>query len=176
MIQLSLLMLWLAIFFGILGFLRGWNKELIATAGIVLALFAIFQFDGFFRGTLFLTLPPTQVFFIQFTIFFAVVAFVYQARDLAGTQNRNEDDWQSGFLGVLIGALNGYLIGGSLWYFLDINEYPIEQFVVAPGANSASAQSLHLMPILLLGGGASGTGDLMAFGVLILLFIVLVVI
>lgn len=172
MIQLSTLMWWMAIFFGIIGFLRGWKKEIIASAGIVLMVFAVFQFDSLMRGTLFLALPPGQIFFIQCVFLFGVVFLVYQARDVGGAHIRKENDWQAGLLGSLMGAFNGYLIGGSLWYFLDINEYPWSNFFIAPAANSPAAQSVNLMPMVLFGGGS---GDILALGVLVLLFFALVV-
>jgi len=175
-IQLSSLMWTLGIFFAIIGFLRGWVKELVATAGLVLALFTIFQFDGLLRGTVFVTLPRSQIFLLQMGFFFAVAFIVYQTQDIGGAERRDERDIQAGLIGTVIGFLNGYLIGGSLWYFLDINEYPLEQFVIAPAADSASAQSVNLIPLVLLGGGASGTGDLLAIGVIILLFLVLIVV
>jgi hypothetical protein len=168
-------MWWMAVFFGIIGFLRGWKKELVATAGIVLAMFAVFQFDSIMRGTFFLSLPPAQIFFVQCIFLFGVVFFVYQAKDIGGAHARKENDWQAGLLGALMGAVNGYLIGGSLWYFLDINEYPWEQLVAAPVPGSPSVQAFNIIPIVLIGGGASGTGDLFALGVLILLFFALVV-
>ena len=175
MIQLSTLMWWMAIFFGIIGFLRGWKKEIVATAGIVMIVFAGMQFDSLLRGTLFLTLSRGQIFFVQCLLLLGAVFFVYQARDVGGAHIRKEEDWQAGLLGALMGAFNGYLIGGSLWYFLDINEYPWSDFFVAPAAGSAAAQSIGLIPVVLMGGGASGTGDLLALGVLILLFFALVV-
>lgn len=176
MIQLSTLMWSLGVFLAIIGFLRGWNRELVGTAGIVLAMFALFQFDGLLRGTLFLALPPSQVFLLQAALFLFAVIFVYQARELGGAEERDERDLQSGFLGAVVGFFNGYLIGGTLWYFLDINEYPLEQFVIAPSATSPSAEALNWMPLVLLGGGASSTGDILAVAVLALLFIVLVVV
>lgn len=174
MIELSALMWTFAIFFGILGFLRGWNKEVVATAGIVMAVFAIFQIDGFVRGYIFVRMPPSQVFLLQGAVFCAMVFFLYRAKDIGGTQRRDEKDWQAGILGAAIGFFNGYLIGGSLWYFLDINEYPLTQFVVAPSPTGPSAQSLGWIPIVLVGGGASGTGDLLAVIVLVLLFVVFI--
>lgn len=174
MIQLSSLMWVSALFFGMIGYLRGWNRELVATSGITLVMFAIFQFDSILRGTVFLLLPRDQVFLIQATAFLAVVYFVYQADELAGATRRSGSNLQSGFLGALAGAFNGYLIIGALWYFLDINEYPLTQFVTAPGPNSPGAQSIGLMPLVLIGGGAGGTGDLLAVLVVALLFFVLV--
>lgn len=176
MIQLSSFMWATAIFFAIIGFLRGWNKELVSTAGILLGLFAIFQFDGFLRGTLFLQMPREQVFALEAGFFMVIVVLMYQARILAASDRRDNRNFQSSLLGILVGAVNGYLIGGSLWYFLDINEYPLPQFITAPAANSPSAAALGQMPLVLIGGGAGGTGDLLAIMVIGLLFVVLVVI
>jgi hypothetical protein len=167
----------MGVFFAITGFLRGWNKELVSLVGIVLAMFALFQFDGLLRGTIFLALPPTQVFLLQAAVFIAMVVFLYQGGAIgSGTDRRDEDDWQAGFLGAGVGFFNGYLVAGTLWYFLDINEYPFEELIVAPAANSLSAQAVNLMPLVIVGGGASGTGDILAVVVLVLLFMVLMVV
>lgn len=177
MIQLSTLMWATGIFFAITGFLRGWNKELVSLVGIVLSIFALFQFDGLLRGTIFLALPPTQVFLLQAVVFVGMVVFLYQGGAIGtGADRRSEDDWQAGFLGSGVGFINGYLIAGTLWYFLDINEYPFEELIIAPAANSLSAQAVNLIPLVLVGGGASGTGDVLAVVVLVLLFLVLMVV
>lgn len=172
MIQLSALMWTAAIFFALIGFLRGWNRELLSSAGILLAVFALFQFDGLLRGTVFLAMRREQIFFLQAVAFLFVVFVVYQARELESMQRR-DDDTGAGFLGALVGAFNGYLIVGSLWYFLDINEYPLSQFMVAPAVNSPSGDTINLIPLVLVGGGTSGTGDLLAVGVIVLLFFLL---
>jgi hypothetical protein len=177
MIQLSSLMWTCAIFFAFVGFLRGWNRELVATAGIVLALFTVFQVDPILRGIFFVSLPREQLFLLELVFFLAVVFVIYQSRELSGGARRGgaDDNWQTGILGGIVGFLNGYLISGSLWYLLDINEYPFSQFVTAPGVASPSAQSINSIPLVIIGGGASGTGDLLAIGVIALLFIVLLV-
>ncbi|MCA9912141.1 MAG: CvpA family protein, partial [Anaerolineae bacterium] len=133
MIQLSTLMWATGIFFAIIGFLRGWNKELVSLVGIVLMVFALFQFDSLLRGTVFLALPPAQVFVVQAVIFLGGVIFLYQGAAIgAEADRRAEDDWQAGFLGAAVGFINGYLITGTIWYMLDINEYPFEELVIAP--------------------------------------------
>lgn len=174
MIQLSSLMWTVAIFFALIGFLRGWNRELVATAGIVLALFTVFQFDSFLRGVLLATFARDQVFIIQAGFFGVVVFTIYQAREFRDSR-RGDPNVQSGVLGGLVGFLNGYLISGSVWYLLDINEYPLAQFVTAPSPASPSAASLNWIPLVLLGGGTSGTGDILTVAVIILLFFVIVV-
>lgn len=179
MIQFYSLMWVAAFFFGVMGYLRGWNRELLAASGIVLTMFAIFQFDAFLRVSIYALLPREQVFLLQTFIFLAVVWLVYQASDARGGGRRGTptqaETVGANLLGVLAGAFNGYLIIGTLWYFLDINEYPFSQWLVAPAPGSPSAQNLGLMPLMLVGGGAGGSGDLLALGVIGLLFFVLVI-
>jgi hypothetical protein len=178
MIQLSN-MLWLSAIFGaIIGYQRGWNREVISMAGIVLGWFALFQFDSLIRGTLLATMSFDQVFLVQILLFGAVTFFAYQTRIFTpegrAGENRRERT-QSGILGALVGFFNGYLIWGTFWYFLDINEYPLAPYVIAPTPGSASATSLNLIPIVFFGGGLDGTGDFLTAVVIVVLFIVLVV-
>ncbi|NJR12566.1 hypothetical protein HC776_01390 [bacterium] len=176
MIQFYSLMWVAAFFFGVMGYLRGWNRELLAASGIVLTMFGLFQFDAFLRVSVYALLPRDQVFLLQVFIFLAIVYLVYQTSDVRQTRRGTAvtETVSSSFLGVLAGAFNGYLIIGTLWYFLDINEYPFSQWVVAPAPGSPSAQNLGLMPLMLIGGGSGGSGDLLALSVIGLLFFVLV--
>ncbi|MFN8371963.1 MAG: CvpA family protein [Anaerolineae bacterium] len=178
MIQLSY-MLWLCAIFGaIIGFHRGWNREVISMAGIVLGWFALFQFDSLIRGTLLATMSFDQVFLVQALLFAAITFFSYQTRIFTpegrGNENRRERT-QSSILGALVGFFNGYLIWGTLWYFLDINEYPLAPYITAPAPGSASAASLNMIPIVFFGGGLDGTGDFLTAVVIVVLFVVLVV-
>jgi hypothetical protein len=176
MIQLSAVLVMMSIFFGIIGFLRGWNKELIATAGIILGLFALFQFDSVLRGAILRGVALDQVFVIQSLIFITIVFFAYQTRALGRGDRPGRSNLQEGVLGALVGSLNGYLIWGSLWYFMDINSYPLAPAIVAPAANSSSAVAINYLPLMILGGGAEGSGDLLAVAVIVLFRFVLVVI
>lgn len=179
MIQLSAMMWTLALFFAIIGFLRGWNRELVSTAGIILGLFALFQFDSLLRGTLLANVPRDQVFLVQAGVFIAIVFFAYQTRSVTAPDLRRQsgrDNLQESVLGGLLGFLNGYLVWGSLWYFMDINEYPLAPYIIAPAPGSPSDQARSLLPLVILGGGPTGTGDLLAVAVIILFVIVLILI
>lgn len=177
MIQLSALMIVLAIFFAIIGFLRGWNKELIATAGIILGLFALFQFDSLIRGVLLAGVSQDQVFLVQATLFIVVVFFAYQTRALGrGDRPQGRDNLQESILGGIVGFVNGYLIWGSLWYFMDINQYPFSPWIVAPAPGSPSDQARDLLPLVILGGGINGDGNLLAIAVIVLFLFVLIII
>jgi hypothetical protein len=71
--------------------------------------------------------------------------------------------------------MNRYLIAGTLWYFLDINEYPLAPLVIAPGPGSPSERALDLLPLVILSGGVNGGGDFLAIAVIGLFFVVLLV-
>jgi len=173
MIQLYSLMWILAAFGAFIGFLRGWNREIIATAGILLGSFALFQFDALLRGTLLLGFPRDQAFFIQVMLFLIVVYFAYQNRVFEIEDEENSI--QSSLLGGIVGLANGYLVGGSIWYFLDINEYPFAPFISAPAPDSPSAEALGTIPLVILNGGTAGSGDLFIIGVIVIFLLVLVV-
>lgn len=178
MVQMSAMLWGTGIFFAILGFLRGWNKEIIATAGIVLAAFALFQFDTLLRGWLLANATLDQVFLVEIAAFFAVVFFAYrldaaigdnEPRSSQGTRNL-----LNGMLGALAGFFNGYLIWGVIWYFLDISQYPFAPLITAPADGSPSAASIDLIPLVLVAGGTEGSGEVFALVVLALFFLALV--
>jgi len=175
MIQLSSLMWAMAVFFAIFGFMRGWNKEIIAVAGTVVAAFFLFQLDSIFRGLLYARVSRDQAFLLQAGVFCSIVFVGYRTRSIVITRGvRN--DLQTNILGALVGFLNGYLIGGTLWYFLDINEYPLAPLVVAPAPGSPSDQARELLPIVILGGGLTGSGDFLTIAVIGLFLVVMFVI
>ena len=118
----------------------------------------------------------SQVFFIQTGLFITVVFFAYQTRGPLKSDNSGRDTLQESVLGSLLGFLNGYLIWGTIWYFLDINQYPLTPWVIAPSPNSPSDNALSILPLVILGGGPTGNGDLLAIAVIILFLIVLIVI
>ena len=173
MIELSAVLVMMTIFFGIIGFLRGWSKELISMAGIILGLFALFQFDNLLRGTLLRGVALDQVFFIQTGIFVAIVFFAYQTRALGRGNREGRSSFQESALGALVGLVNGYLIWGSHLVFHGHQQ-------LSPG----SVRSLPPRPVRrairpcngcrwwLLGGGVDGNGDLLAVAVIVLFLFV----
>jgi len=179
MIQLSALLWGFALIFGIVGYMRGLPKELISLAGIVLALFALFQFDGALRGIFLANVPGQQRFIIQVAIFLGIVFFAYQTRALGRRLNVSgdgRDSLQSTVLGAIVGFLNGYLIFGSIWYFMDINQYPLSPFIEAPLAGSPSAVTVSSLPLYVLAGGPGGDGSLLSLIVIVLFIFVLILI
>ena len=184
MIQLTVMMWAMAALFGYVGFLRGWNKEMISTAGIILGLFALTEFDDVIEQML-ITAPAGQKFFFRVTIFAIIVFFAYQTRALIGedagrsrsrsrrgSTGEGRDHLQASMLGGIIGFLNGYLIWGSIWYFMH-PDYPLSPYISSPIAGTASAGFIDSLPLAILG---SGDGNLLAAAVIVLFVAVLIVI
>jgi len=141
---------WLmVIFFALIGTLRGWTREVIATAGLILSLFTLNQFGFFLAGLLGATADAIaqsgdpipirrQQFYILMAIHLLITFFSYQGPAIAGARFgerlRIRDSLQDKVLGAIIGALNGYLIIGTLWAFLEYQVTAPSTWVrLAPG-------------------------------------------
>lgn len=122
---------WIFVFlFGFVGTMRGWTREAVVTASVILALFTINQFSSTMFGFLGFdnVVPPEpavwrQQFYILSLILIVIGFFGYQGPTLAasrvGDRLRLRDNVQDKVFGFLIGGLNGYLIMGSIWSFLE---------------------------------------------------------
>jgi hypothetical protein len=175
MIQLYSMTWIVALFFAVIGGLRGLNKEIVSLSGIVLALFALFQLDSILRGFLLASVPADQVFFVQVGLFGLIIYYAYRTRSSGLPGGARRGRLQDIILGCLLGALNGYLIWGAVWYFLDINDYPLSPLIIAPAPNSSSAQNLNLLPLVLIGGVAGSSTEFLTIGVIIVFLLVLLV-
>ncbi len=184
MIQLSVIVYLFIVFFAYVGWLRGWTKEVISLAGIMLAIFALWEFRAVITGVIFNDLPAGQVFYIQSALFLIIVFFAYQTRALAERSGRrnNREELQTKVLGGIVGAINGYLVSGTLWFFLDYQglsgtaqNYPLAPLVTAPQAGSVSADMVANLPVYVLT-GAQGESALLSLIVVVLFVIVLVLI
>ncbi|MEL6307074.1 MAG: CvpA family protein [Chloroflexota bacterium] len=184
MIQLAVIIYLFVAFFAYVGWMRGWTKEVISLAGITLAIFALWEFRNLITGVIFNDLPQGNVFYIQTAIFAIIVFFAYQTRALAQRSGRrnNRQELQTKVLGGIVGGVNGYLISGTIWFFLDFPfrtgvtpNYPLAPLVVAPGDGSVSAGLIQNLPVYLLT-GTQGDGTLLSLLVVVLFVVVLVLI
>lgn len=136
-------MLWIfIILFAIVGAMRGWAKELLVTFSIILALFTMNVFETFvpFFKSMIQTSSPEAVFWIRSGIVSALVFFGYQTpklQRLAESGRFVRHFLQDSLLGGFLGAVNGYLIFGTIWYYLNASGYPFS-FVTAPDPATAN--------------------------------------
>lgn len=123
------------VMFAVIGAMRGWAKELLVTSAIVLALFIIQILESHIRPyySALMMQPPTTRFTIR-AIFLVLLAFFgYQTPHIRALQPKLvRERLQDILLGLLMGALNGYLLFGSLWFYLDQMGYDHTMLVSLP--------------------------------------------
>lgn len=114
------------VLFSIIGTMRGWAKELLVSFSVILALTFITLLQNyipFVRDVL--PKDSTNLFWTRTIILLTLVFFGYQTPNLprfAGKFTRER--LQDSLLGIFLGGINGYLIAGSLWYFMYEAKYP----------------------------------------------------
>ncbi len=174
MMQLSSFLVIMIGMFAMIGYMRGWTKELIASAGIILALFTLDQFETIFIDPL-TNGQQGSKFWLQAVTLLTFAFFAYQTppESLArsGRLRSNREGFQDGILGALVGAWNGYLLFGSLWWYLDNLEYPLSPHIIPVDPASASANWVNILPLSWM---LSGDGGVLTF-LMIGLFIFIIV-
>ena len=161
MVSLVVIFWMYVILFAVIGAMRGWARELLVAFSVVLALFittVLERFVPFITNTLG-AIPPT-LFWLRTAIVIALVFFGYQTPNIPrlAAQNRfARDRLQDILLGVFLGALNGYLIVGTIWYYLHAAGYPFPNLIEQPSGNvlTVTNQMMALMPPQLLGGSSA---------------------
>ncbi len=166
MIELSAVFWIFVVLFGIIGLMRGWVREIQATAAAVLAMFIIEQASPWVWQVLVsrttadvLAADPLgtlrRLVMLKSAILLIVVFFGYQGPVLIslatsgrGSANKTRDSIQEGLLGLGVGLLNGYLIVGALWWYLHVAQYPFE-WMISPlnFPDSSSAAMIASLPL-----------------------------
>jgi uncharacterized membrane protein required for colicin V production len=142
MISLHVILFIFIILFGLIGSMRGWAKEVLVMFSVVLALFSITvleSFVPFFKETIKSSLPGT-VFWLRAGILIALVFFGYQTPKfprLAESGRFVRNILQDTLLGGFLGLINGYLIMGTIWFYLHSAGYPFS-FVLPPDPATAN--------------------------------------
>jgi len=144
------------ILFSIIGGIRGWAKELMVSFSVILALTfttLLSNYVPFIRDVL-VKDNPALYFWFRTIILGVLVFFGYQTPNVSRfAAKMSREKIQDAFLGVVLGALNGYLIAGTIWFYMANAVYPFPQVVAAPTGEVAKIAEamLHYMPPKLLG-------------------------
>lgn len=107
------------VLFAVIGFLRGWAKELLVGFAAIVAVALNFLLKTY--APVVKSLPDTDMtlFWVRIIILGALTYFGYQtvisiARLQAGARRERLQD---SLFGMFLGGINGYLIMGSFWYY-----------------------------------------------------------
>lgn len=144
MIYLNFIFICFVVLFAIIGAMRGWAKEMMVTASAILGLFIITVLETYVKGlsTTFAEPGSIEQFWMRTAIIVLLSFFGYQTPNLpkVGGQRFARERFQDSLLGIFLGALNGYLIVGSLWHFLAQAEYQAISYIVPPDPNTIPGQ------------------------------------
>lgn len=145
---------WLFVFlFAMIGAMRGWAKELLVTFSVIIALFILSVLEKYVPPikVYFSSANSVQVFWTRVIMLLVLVFFGYQTPNItkfAGNRFARER-LSDTLLGLVIGAVNGFLLIGSLWYFIEQSNYPYPNFVSPPDTTTAIGVSAkELLPYL----------------------------
>ena len=132
---------WLLVgLFAVIGAMRGWAKEILVSFSIFLALFLISLLENyvpFFRVLLESDDPSTAqyVFWLRTIVVVVLAFFGFQTPSLqrfVASEKFNRDRLQDALLGFVLGSVNGFLIVGTVWFYMHQANYPFPQWISPP--------------------------------------------
>ena len=153
MIGLDTLFWALMVIFAVIGALRGWAKEILVTFAAILGLFVINALETyvpFVRDNLAVE-DGSSIFWLRIGIISLLVFFGYQTPNLprlAGNTRFMRNHFQDSLLGLFLGAINSYLLWGSLWFFLDASKYRFTSIVAPLEGTSTYEVAQKILPLL----------------------------
>ena len=163
------------ILFAVIGAMRGWAKELLVSFSVILALTTNHVLRRYIP--LVEALPPesTSLFWIRSMIVITLVYFGYQTVvSIARLASRAaRERLQDTLFGIFMGAINGYLIAGTILFYMNEARYPFPEIISAPTGNVlTNVQTLmNWMPPHLLGEPGVYFAVLICFIFVIVVFI-----
>ena len=141
--------------FTMVGWMRGWAKELLVSFSAILALalnYILRRYIPFVRD---MPADDVTLFWIQTIIMLVLVYFGYQTVNITRlTAKAAREKVQDALFGGFLGALNGYLIAGSILYYMNAANYPFPKFMTKPtdpALVDTVNQMMSYMPPQLLG-------------------------
>ena len=144
------------ILFGVIGLLRGWAKELLVVFSVILALALNHVLRKYIPIVEQLPDDSTSLFWIQSLVLGALVFFGYQTVAFVPhlQAKATREKLQDTLFGAILGAINGYLIAGTLLFYIVQTKYQAFPNVIET-PNDQAAQALQTlltyMPPHLLG-------------------------
>lgn len=176
MVSLTFVFWMYVVLFGVIGAMRGWARELLVAFAVILALTfttLIEHYVPFIRDVL--PRDSAALFWLRSIIMVVLVFFGYQTPNIPRfAAKMTREKLQDTLLGIFLGALNGYLIAGSLWFYMSEANYPFGS-VGAPVAGTAMGDAalklLQYLPPRVLGIPAIYFAVVLAFIFVIVVFI-----
>jgi uncharacterized membrane protein required for colicin V production len=176
MVSLSFVFWMYVVLFGIIGGMRGWAKEMLVSFSVILALTFITLLSNYvpFIRDVLQKDNKELYFWLRSIILGVLVFFGYQTPNISRfAAKMTREKLQDIILGAVLGALNGYLIAGTIWFYMKDASYPFPNVVAAPTGNLAKLADamLQYMPPSVLGIPGIYFAVVIAFMFVIVVFI-----
>jgi colicin V production protein len=126
---------WMYVFlFAVIGWMRGWAKELLVAFSVILSLALNHVIRKYIPIAANLPETDASLFWVRTIILLVLVYFGYQTviniPHLAA-KGRTEK-LQDTLFGAFLGGLNGYLVAGSVLYYVHIADYSFQNVIIKP--------------------------------------------
>lgn len=154
MMSLNIIFWMYVILFAIIGGMRGWAKEMMASFSVILALALITLLRRYVPFIKDLPVESTLLFWLRTITLILLVFFGYQTPNISRISAKmTREKLEHIILGIFVGAFNGYLIAGTVWYYLKDANYPFASIISAPSGTIAeiAKNMLNYMPPVILG-------------------------
>ena len=126
---------WMYVFlFAIIGWMRGWAKELLVAFSVILSLALNHVIRRYIPIAANLPETDPSLFWVRTIILLVLVYFGYQtviSIPHLAAKGRTEK-LQDTLFGAFLGGLNGYLVAGSVLYYIYIAGYPFPEAISPP--------------------------------------------
>jgi uncharacterized membrane protein required for colicin V production len=138
---------WTFVFvFAFVGAMRGWVKELLVSFSAITALAVNLLLEKYIPLVKSLDPASSSLFWIRTLVLMTLVYFGYQTvvsiPRLASKATR--DRLQDSLFGAVLGAFNGYLVVGSVLFYIHMANYPYPN-IMSPATDPAIVASINTM-------------------------------
>ncbi len=167
MISINVVFWMFVIIFSIIGAIRGWVKELMVMFSVILAIFLLNVLGTYTKIFVAMGQAPSMLFWVRTALVLALAFFGYQSPkipQIAATGKLGRDRLQDVLLGVVIGAINGFLIFGTVWWFLHQADYPFD-IITRPAMGTPAGDAALKMVSFLPPAWMSGSFVYFAVGI-----------
>ncbi|MSP12954.1 MAG: hypothetical protein EXR62_08350 [Chloroflexi bacterium] len=167
---IEILFFTIVLIFAAIGVVRGFLRELGATLIILVAIYIVADlldsrrllatgvravntaYPNPIAGGLDRALSSETILFLLYTTIIIAVTFMSYQGDTLDFKGKNPPGLSGAFMGGLVGAINGYLVGGTIWAYMDKFGYPTKELgLIRPDLLSSFAKMLiSYLPIPML--------------------------
>lgn len=120
--------------FGVIGAMRGWAKELLVAFSVILSLALNHVLRKYIPLAANMAETDSSLFWVRTIILLVLVYFGYQTvvsiPHLASRAARER--LQDTLFGAILGGINGYLVSGSILYYVHIADYSFQNVITKP--------------------------------------------